>query len=324
MALSKDDDLLYLFTGTSEVFIKNRISRILQSITKETYTIIRYDCESTSLGKIINECITIPLLEDIKVVILKNPTFLSSTKDTLTSDAKSFIKYLKNPAESCILMIDAHGTKINPTNEIYKALKNYALIINYDDSQEIELKGWVIRSFATANVTISEEAINLFMDYLNNDQIRMEQEINKLINYVGRGKSVTTADIELLVDKDLSNEIFNLIKAIVEHNHKRIAKIYQNLTQNTKDASNILGMINSSFVDMVTIAKLLKVGYSQNDIAKAYNVSPGRAYYMVKNAKSFKLSDLENYVIKLSLLDYKIKSGQIDKSLGMDLLIMEL
>lgn len=324
MALTKDDDLLYLFTGTSEVFIKNRISRILQSYNKMTYSVIRYDCETTSIGKIINECITIPLFDDLKVIILKNPTFLQKTKENMTSDLKDFIKYLKDPFESTVLMIDAHGIKINPTNEVYKALKNLALIINYDDSQEIELKGWVIRSFATLSVEIKEDAINLFMEYLNNDQIRMEQEINKLVDFVGKGGCVTTNEIKMLVDKDLSNEIFNLIKAIVEHNHKQVAKIYRELSKNTKDLSYILGMINSSFIDMVSIAKLLLVGHSQNDISKLYNVSPGRAYYMVKNAKSFKLQDLENYVIKLAEVDYKIKSGQLDKSLGIDLLIMEL
>ena len=29
-------------------------------------------------------------------------------------------------------------------------------------------KGWVIRSFAAWNIEIKEEAINLFMEYLNN------------------------------------------------------------------------------------------------------------------------------------------------------------
>lgn len=324
MALTKDDDLIYLFTGTSEVFIKNRITRILQSLNKQTYTVIKYDCEQTSIGEIINDCITIPFLEDLKIIVLRNPTFLTKGKESLTPDLKNFIKYLKNPSESTILMIDAHGIKINPTNEIYKTLKNLALIINYDDSQEIELKGWVIRSFSSYGIEIKEEAINLFMEYLNNNQLRMEQEINKLIDYVGKSGTITVQDIKLLIDKDISNEVFNLIKAIVDHNHAMIGKIYNQLIQNTKDVSNILGMITNTFIDMLSIAKLLKVGHSQNDIAKLFNVSPGRAYYMVKNAKSFKITDLENYVIKLADLDYKIKSGQIDKNLGLDLLIMQL
>ena len=71
MALTKDDDLVYLFTGTSEVFIKNRITRILQSFNKQTYAVIKYDCEITPLNNIINDCITIPFLEDLKDGLLE-------------------------------------------------------------------------------------------------------------------------------------------------------------------------------------------------------------------------------------------------------------
>lgn len=324
MALTKDDDLLYLFTGTSEVFIKNRINRILQSYSKQQYTVIKYDMENTSLSTVLNDAITIPLLEDLKVIILKNPIFLGKNKEENIKEYKDFIKYLKNPCEHTVIMIDANNFKIHQANEIFKVLKNQALIINYDETQEIELKGWVIRNFATNNIEIREEALNLFMEYLNNNQVRMEQEIEKLISYVGKGGIVSPKDIKQVVTKDLSNEIFNLIRAIVDHNHLQISSIYKELTSNTKDIMGILAMISSSFVDMLSITKLMKMGYSQNDIARIFNVTPGRAYYMIKNAKSFKVADLESYVMKLATLDYKIKSGQIDKNIGLDLLIIQL
>lgn len=324
MALTKDDDLIYLFTGTSEIFIKNRIKRILQGYGKQQYTVIKYDMDNTPLSIVINDAITVPLLEDIKVIILKNPTFLTKNKEDDISDLKEFIKYLKNPSESTVLMIDATDMKIHQANEVYKVLKNVALIINYDESQEVELKGWVKRAFVTNNVDIRDDALNLFMQYLNNNQIRMEQEIEKLIAYVGNGGTITTNIVETMINKDLSNEIFNLIKAIVDRNHEQVFKIYKELTTNTKDVMGILAMISSTFVDYITIAKLMKAGHSQNDIAKFFNVSPGRAYYMVKNAKSFKMQDLENYVKKLATLDYKIKSGQIDRNIGMDLLLIQI
>ena len=120
MALTRDDDLIYLFTGTSEIFIKNRIKRILQGYGKQQYTVIRYDMENTSLSTILNDAITVPLLEDLKVIIIKNPTFLGKSKDDSAKEYKEFIKYLKNPCEYTVLMIDANNFKINQSNEVYK------------------------------------------------------------------------------------------------------------------------------------------------------------------------------------------------------------
>ena len=40
---------------------------------------------------------------------------------------------------------------------------------------------------------------------------------------------------------------------------------------------------------------------------------------MVRDAKSFKVDVLEDYVRKMATLDYQIKSGQIDKNIGLEL-----
>lgn len=317
------DDLIYLFTGTAEIFIKNRMKRIIQGYNKKNYTVIKYDMESTSFTRVINDAITIPFLEDLKIIILKNPQFLTIDKENLAPDYKDFIKYLKNPIETTIIMIDATNIKMASSNEIFKTLKMVANIITYEDTQEVEIKGWVIRTLASNNIEIKEDALTIFMKYLNNDQIRMEQELEKLMAYVGIGGQITTATVKLLVNKDLSKEIYNLTKALVEHNRPQVCAIYEELSHNTRDILGIIGLLNSTFVRLLTTAKFLKLGYSQNDIAKFYNISPGRAFYLVQDARAFKLADLERYVKRMAEFDYKLKSGQIDKNIGMDILILQ-
>ena len=67
----KDDDLIYLFTGTSEIFIKNRMNRIIQGYKKLETTTIKYDMDVTSLATVVEDAITVPLLEDAKIIIIK-------------------------------------------------------------------------------------------------------------------------------------------------------------------------------------------------------------------------------------------------------------
>lgn len=320
----KDEDLIYLFTGTSEIFIKNRMNRIIQSFNKYEYTIIKYDMETTSLSTVLSDAITVPFLEELKIIILKNPKFLTKSATSTKDEIKAMLKYLKNPCDSTLLIIDATNTVINQSNEIYKMLKNVARIIDYPDPEEIELKGWIVRSFDANGIDIKDDALTLLLEYIGDDQARLSQEIDKLSSYVGKGGTIRKEDIKLLVPKNINNEIYLLIKAIINHDLALTNQIYDNLITHTKDSLTIFSLISNKFKELLSTYKLLKYGYSQSDIAKFYNVSTGKAYYIVQEARAFKLSDLEFYIDKLAELDYQIKSGKLDKTIGLELLLLKL
>lgn len=320
----KDEDLIYLFTGTSEIFIKNRMNRIIQSFNKYEYTIIKYDMETTSLSTVLSDAITVPFLEELKIIILKNPKFLTKSATSTKDEIKAMLKYLKSPCDSTLLIIDATNTVINQSNEIYKMLKNVARIIDYPGPEEIELKGWIVRSFDANGIDIKDDALTLLLEYIGDDQARLSQEIDKLSPYVGKGGTIRKEDIKLLVPKNINNEIYLLIKAIINHDLALTNQIYDNLITHTKDSLSIFSLISNKFKELLSTYRLLKYGYSQSDIAKFYNVSTGKAYYIVQEARAFKLSDLEFYIDKLAELDYQIKSGKLDKTIGLELLLLKL
>ena len=243
----RDDDLIYLFTGTSEIFIKNRMNRIIQGFKNEETTIIKYDMDTSTLTQVLEDALTIPFLEDLKIIIIKNPRFLTKNANTSKDDAKAFIKYLKKPSDTTILIVDATNIVIHQANDIYKTLRNVARIIDYPEPEEIEIKGWIVRTFDGNNIDIKDDALNLLMEYIGDDQPRLSQEIDKLTSYVGKGGTVYVKDIKKLVPKDVSNEIYNLIKAIVNHDFNKTNSIYNTLINNTKDPLMIFSMISNKF-----------------------------------------------------------------------------
>ena len=265
-----------------------------------------------------------PFLEELKIIILKNPKFLTKSATSTKDEIKAMLKYLKNPCDSTLLIIDATNTVINQSNEIYKMLKNVARIIDYPDPEEIELKGWIVRSFDANGIDIKDDALTLLLEYIGDDQARLSQEIDKLSSYVGKGGTIRKEDIKLLVPKNINNEIYLLIKAIINHDLALTNQIYDNLITHTKDSLTIFSLISNKFKELLSTYRLLKYGYSQSDIAKFYNVSTGKAYYIVQEARAFKLSDLEFYIDKLAELDYQIKSGKLDKTIGLELLLLKL
>jgi DNA polymerase-3 subunit delta len=61
---------------------------------------------------------------------------------------------------------------------------------------------------------------------------------------------------------------------------------------------------------------------SKDDIATYFKVKPGRAYYMIEAAKKINDNTIKNLIERITKLDFDIKSGKIDKKLGLQLFIL--
>ena len=314
---------VYLFTGTEQVIKKNKMDRILSNLDPKETDIITYDAEITTIQEIVADCMTIPFLKAQKVIVIKNPIFLTNAKTNVKHDNKLLIKYLQNPSDTTILLIDAVGLNIDKNAEIYKVLQKSAYIIDIKELDEVECRAWVKRRLETEGTTIGEEALNLLIEYLHGDLLRMEQEVAKLASFRYHDR-VTEDDIKNLVSRNYDEDLYKLVKAIINKDRNQIISLYQGITQSVTDVGSLMALITKSFIDLYTTAKLIESGYSQQDIANVFGIKTGRAYYMMKDAQSLRLDTLEEYVNLILKLDYQIKNGLIDKAFGLEMLLLSL
>lgn len=317
-----DIDNLYLFTGSEEPVIKTKINRLVDELKKTSSEVIKYDLEIINLRKVISDAITIPFLTEQKILILRNPKMLAST--ILTPDVKEFISYLKKSNPTTIIIIDATGIDIKSDSPLYQVLMKQAVINDVKRLEDIELGGIIIRKLSINGVTIKDDALRLLLTYLNHNLVRTEQEIDKLSSYAGNGGTITIDDVKLLVNKDLDDDIFSLARAVMTKNRQKVLEIYHELSLQTNDTLGLLGMLSKTFTELLIASKLLLCGYSNQDIATICNINKGRAYYLVQDAKNFNDTELSTYIKALADLDYKIKTGIINKYVGLELLLLKL
>ena len=178
---------VYLFTGTEEVRGNAKIDQIIQTIAPATFSVTKYDLDISPLSEVIIDAITVPFLVDYKVIIVKNPYFITKKKQGRAQDLNNMIKYLKNPSDQTVLIINAIGLEPDPTNEIYQLLQKVAYIKDTQLLDEVEYKGWVIRLFRDESVTIKDDALELMVELVKQNYVRMEQEVKKLATFVGAG-----------------------------------------------------------------------------------------------------------------------------------------
>jgi DNA polymerase-3 subunit delta len=83
-------------------------------------------------------------------------------------------------------------------------------------------------------------------------------------------------------------------------------------------------MIANQIRIMYQTKELYKRGYTEKDIASNLDIHPYRIKLALEKSREYESSKLLNYLNELADLDINIKSGLIDKKLGLELFILQL
>lgn len=153
---------IYLYKGNEEYLMNTKIELLIKESKANEFNISTYDCSEVNLGLAVQDAQTLPFLCDSKVVVIKNPVFLSSEKQTIIHDVNSLMKYIDCELEQTMLIINAYGVKINEKSELYQKLVKKANVNETKEIDEIEFKGWLKRQCDINHVGIDDEAIKSF------------------------------------------------------------------------------------------------------------------------------------------------------------------
>lgn len=315
---------IYFYKGDEKYLTNSKIDRLIKETKADELNITSYDCSEVNVEKAIFDALTPPFLGDKKVVIIRNPLFLETEKAGSGHNLMILKQYLQKPMEDTILIINASGLKVNDKLEIVSEIEKVATIQNTNGISEVEFTGWLKRECEIEKVQIDQRAVSLYYKACGNDLEMAKNEIDKAINYVGKNGLITEVIAGTLIGQNGLTDVFSLTNAIVEQNKTKAFAVYEELTRYEKDVSSLIGLITKTLKDNLLVKLWVDEGLDQNQVALKMKVSPNRAYYMIKNAKEFTTDGIKKYISSLALLDYKIKSGQIDKKIGFEEFLLSL
>lgn len=310
-------DSIYLISSPDDYIINDKLNKILKKEDKSE--IIYYDLEEVSIDKVIEELDTYNFFNNRKVVVCKNSYFLSSEKNksNVEHNVELLEKYINNPNTDNLLILTCNS--LDGKKKIVKLLKEKAKV---EILEEINIINEINKN--KDDYKIDNQTINYLVDYLNHDNYRIINELNKLKLFKYDEKEITIKDIDCFVTKNIDDNIFLLGDYIINKDKKNALEIYNDLILKNEDPINIMMMVASKFRLLYQVKVLSKSIYSPDEIAKILGSHP----YPVKLAKKviYKYSEEEllNILYKLACLDYDIKSGNSYNNIGFELLILSL
>ncbi len=302
--------MIYLLYGTEKYLIDLEINKIIKQHKIDEINIIKYDLDIDFFKEVIDDCQTISLFSNKKLIIVDNPfTELSKEDENLLGN------YINSPNLDTILILRC--SKLDERKKIIKLLMKKVTVKEFNNTNLIEKVKNMFDDF-----DIKNDTINLLIERVGSDLNLLHNEIEKIKIYKDNDKNITKEDIISLTHKNIDLDVFKLIDNIVNHDKEKSLELYNELLKNGSEPIAIIVMLANQFRIMYQAKELIKKGYTEKDIASTINIHPYRVKLALQNSRSYNSKVLLKYLSDLAQLDIDIKSGNIDKNLGLELFIL--
>lgn len=247
-----------------------------------------------------------PMFQEKKLFILKNIFKNEAFKDLFIENGEKFIN------SKDIIVFLAEGKLFDAAqgrDSFFKFLIKNAKVQEFKILDGLQLRNWAQKEFDKYGAKIVPEALRQLVNYAGSDLWRLSNEIQKLASFK-KGSTVGIKDINFMVRTEVETDIFKTIEAIVARNKKQALSLTHKHLEGGDNPLYLLSMINFQFRNLLLIKKTGKLA------AHPYIVKKTAAL-----ARSFALKDLEKIYRDIFEADIKIKTGQLDPQLALDLLI---
>lgn len=315
----------FVIYGEEPLLMEQRLNQLKKKyhIVEEDMNLMTYWCNETKMSTIIEDALTPPFLTEYKMIVIKNPLFLTTAKqkDVNEDDVKMFIDYISKENPTTLLVVYHDQKNFDERKKVVKTLRKYARCYDLRKLDYHDLYKMTAKAIDERHCHIDEDALELFLSRMNDDLYTILQEVNKLCLY---DKNITREAVDKLVVKRTEENVFDLTKSILNKDMAKSIAIYKDLIMNNEEPIKLIVLIANSMRLLYQVKLLDRKGYNDREIASMLSLNPYRLKYIRQDGKEYDLNELLSKLDELSKLDVDIKTGKIDRFRGLELFLMRM
>lgn len=313
--------MLYLLYGTQEYLINEKIKEIIENNKIEKYNRETFDLEEHKISDIIDAANTISLFSGKRLIIIENSfIFTGVGKKTEDKELVSLTNYLDHSNPDTILIFKLPYEKLDARKKIVTNFKKKATVLEFNKVENYHNS--IKKMFEPYRIQYRE--IDYLLTRVGKQLDVLSQEIEKIKTYKHEDKEITKEDIELLTTKNINTDIFQLIDNIILNKKEDALESYYQMIKLGEEPIKIIVMLANQFRLIYQVKELYKKGYREYDIMDILE----QKQYPIKKASEkmhrYAEEKLITCIYELANLDIQIKSGLIDKNIGLELFILNI
>ena len=303
---------MYFIYGIDEYLIKTKINEILNEHNLTNIDITTYEFDD-NLSDIINDASTISLFTSKKAIIVNNANIFKSGINTEILE-----KYIENPNLDTILIFVLKEEKLDERRKITKLLRTKTKVLELNKANINSVVKDMFKGYKTDNNTI-----DYFIKRVGDNLLILENESVKLKLYK-EDKNISIDDIDELITKNIDIDLFKLIDAIISKDKDTAVTIYNEMLKQKEEPIAIIITLANQIRIMYQTKELYKLGYRENEIASILNIHPFRVKKAHEKNSKYSSNTLLKLLNNLATLDLNIKKGLVDKTIALELFILQI
>ena len=200
--------------------------------------------------------------------------------------------------------------------------KDRSHVRGYDRPRPSDLSSWIDRRVRHHKGKMEMAAVRQLAQLAPDDLGLLENEIAKLVTYAD-GRTVTSDDVELL-SASPEVTVFALLDAIALGQRGKALGQLRSLFQRGERSEMILPQIAASLRRLIQARELLDHGLRGPELQRRLGVHPFVAEKTERQARGYRMDQLESALRLLLDTDRQIKTGEAEPELALELFICDL
>lgn len=285
------------------------INKKIEKLNKDKYPVEYKDLSNINIDDVILDLDTYNFINPNRIIVCMN------IDDIFKNDLTLFEKYIECPNKENVLVLVT--ASLDNRKKISKKIRNLFKKIDV----EIDATSYIKENLGTYKMT--QEAIISLLEQTNKDILSIHNELNKLKMYKLEEKEITKEDVVKVCYRHINDNddyIFTFVDCILNKEKKKAFSIYNDLKKISVEPLSLIGLISSQVRSMLQV-KILK-NKLESEIASLLKMHPYRVKKLKEKNANYTIDELINMMKTLYNIDFSIKSGIINATLAIELLIV--
>lgn len=309
---------IYLINGESYLQVNEQINEIV----KDNKNISVFDMGINTIEDILVEAGYFSMFQEEKFIIVRNALFFGSGK-LKDNDVEALLKYLENPNDNTTIIFICNE-KIDLRKKITKIIKEKYKLITIPTLKFYEIEKRVADYFKKLGFKIDNETVKYIVsNSLNNYDVIMS-EVEKIILYYASPGYIKYEDVVNIVAKSINTNNFLFVDAIVDNDLEKSLEYLNDLKIMKVEPTVLLSLIARDFRLMLNVKKMQEQNIREYEMMNELGLQDWQLEKYLKKIFPYKIKELESVLLNLAKLDLDIKSGKIDKFMGLELFIIDV